>query len=76
MQGPTNMNKDLKIYFCSDLVKLSTADATTIMHGNGATELQLHIKMGVFASRLLLRLLVQVLKCSKRTSPQAFPVAF
>ena len=70
------MNRDLKIYFCSDLVKLTTAEARTVMHGNGATELQLRIKMSVFASTLLPRLLVQLLKCSKRTSPLAFPVAF
>ena len=76
MQGPTKINKELRNYFCRDLVKPSTAEATTVMHGNGATELQLHIKISMFASRLLLRLRVQALKCSTGRSPQAFPAAF
>ena len=43
------------------------------MHGNGATELQLYIKISVFALRLLLRLPVQLKKLLDENKSSSVP---
>lgn len=59
MQGPTDPNHGLGSYFCIGLVKLNAAEAVAlVLDGGVVAELQLHIKIKVFASSLLLRVLV------------------
>lgn len=80
MQGPTDPNHGRGSYFGIGLVKLNTAEAVGLVldcwNGSVVAELQLHIKIKMFASSLLLRVLVQFLVYSTTISPRPSPVAF